>query len=573
MPKPVTRPTTKHNDPALNPGLTVQSPAPGGTQSSTPPGLPSKLDDDATVVAPDAPGSATPKRVDGRAHTDSSNGAGAPRGDELKAVLAQHAAGLLAMAVDALPGLLAQYLDQLPTGERVSAPRGAWSKPPSAGGKQPAVVDSKSTDAGTTSADAPKGADKPEKTARSVDARGVLPKGKQRASDAGPDAPDEGAAPDEGGGKPSRWGDRDDGDDGGYAPSEGPVSEYSSYYSEDDEPIDESQYVPLTDENKYFGARRGGLKLYSPSKKHAKPCKHSLYGDPTADALRASRRSGKPPGTLETGYLYTTQSLTYASEAIRQLEENVEFLLDGNECDGNAPGLVQCLNVQSVLQPRLGAPRAHLRARAPHRQRRREEVAVHPRPLRRRAGRRRPRVAAGDRRRAARRPPRPRPTREGEEHARGAAKGGGLGGGGGRRGDDDDAPPRRQPPAHGAVTRCERTCAAWAAPGASRPTTAAPHTYLRGGGARAPLGARPGAAAATASRKVKSAFRAAVAVCAFAFFARGATGSQLLAGRATLARFRHGGDSSARDGPRAGLGDAHAHDPARRDRSPRAAPR
>ena len=333
MPKPVTRPTTKHNDPALNPGLTVQSPAPGGTQSSTPPGLPSKLDDDATVVAPDAPGSATPKRVDGSAHTDSSNGAGAPRGDELKALLAQHAAGLLATAVDALPGLLAQYLDQLPTGEQVTAPRGAWSKPLGAGGKQPAVVDSKSTDAGTTSADAPKGADKPEKTARSVDARGVLSKGKQRASDAGPDAPDEGAAPDEGGGKPSRWGDRDDGDDGGYAPSEGPVSEYSSYYSEDDEPIDESQYVPLTDENKYFGARRGGLKLYSPSKKDAKPRKHSLYGDPTADALRASRKSGKPPGTLETGYLYTTQSLTYASEAVRQLEENVDYLLDGNECD------------------------------------------------------------------------------------------------------------------------------------------------------------------------------------------------------------------------------------------------
>ena len=79
------------------PGRTVQSPAPGGTQSSTPPGLPSKLDDDATVVAPDAPGSATPKRVDGSAHTDSSNGAGAPRGDELNALLAQHAAGLLAL--------------------------------------------------------------------------------------------------------------------------------------------------------------------------------------------------------------------------------------------------------------------------------------------------------------------------------------------------------------------------------------------------------------------------------------------------------------------------------------------
>ena len=139
MPKPVTRPTTKHNDPALNPGLTVQSPAPGGTQSSTPPGLPSKLDDDATVVAPDAPGSATPKRVGGSAHTDSSNGAGAPRGDELKALLAQHAAGLLATAVDALPGLLAQYLDRLPTGEQVTAPRGAWSKPPSAGGKQPSA--------------------------------------------------------------------------------------------------------------------------------------------------------------------------------------------------------------------------------------------------------------------------------------------------------------------------------------------------------------------------------------------------------------------------------------------------
>ena len=78
MPKPVTRPTTKHNDPALNPGLT-------------------------------------------------------PRGDELKALLAQHAAGLLATAVDALPGLLAQYLDQLPTGEQVTAPRGAWSKPLGAG--------------------------------------------------------------------------------------------------------------------------------------------------------------------------------------------------------------------------------------------------------------------------------------------------------------------------------------------------------------------------------------------------------------------------------------------------------